>query len=133
MHPGGPSQFYIKRLAGLPGDELRIAPPQLYINGQPASDPRFRRVIEMKEPDYRGYSNASEQIGPGGKPVYYRMNLLGDPESKVQLASKEYFALGDNSFHSSDSRDWGPVPEQNLMGRGVLVYWPFGSHWGLIR
>ena len=123
-HPGGPSQFYIKRLGGTPGDELRIAPPQLFINGQLAGDPRFRRVMEMKEPDYRGYSNGPE----GG-----RFGILGDPEIPFSIPPKNYFALGDNSYHSSDSRDWGPVPEQNIMGRGVIVYWPFARHWGLIH
>ena len=49
------------------------------------------------------------------------------------------FALGDNSYNSSDSRAWGTVPQDNLMGSGFLVYWPFlnnsktGSHFGLIR
>ncbi len=125
MHPGGPSQFYIKRLAGLPGDELRIDPPRLFQNGHLASDPRYLRVIEMKEPGYRGYSN-----GPAGGS---RFGILGDPEIPFTIPPKNYFALGDNSFHSSDSRDWGPVPEQNIMGRGIIAYWPFGAHWGLIR
>jgi signal peptidase I len=44
-----------------------------------------------------------------------------------------YFALGDNSYNSYDSRYWGPVPEENLVGRGLFVYWPFNRHWGLIR
>jgi signal peptidase I len=41
--------------------------------------------------------------------------------------------LGDNSYNSFDGRYWGPVPQQNLVGRGLLVYWPFYPHWGLIR
>jgi signal peptidase I len=44
-----------------------------------------------------------------------------------------YFALGDNSYNSYDSRYWGTVPEANLVGRGLLVYWPFNWHWGIIR
>jgi len=44
-----------------------------------------------------------------------------------------YFALGDNSYHSSDSRYFGPVPEQKVVGRGLVVYWPFIGQWGLIR
>ena len=125
VHPDGPSQFYIKRLGGVPGDELRIDPPRLFQNGKEASDPRYCRVMEMKEPGYRGYSN-----GPEGGP---RFGILGNPDIPFTVPPKNYFALGDNSFHSSDSRDWGPVPEQNIMGRGVIAYWPFGAHWGLIH
>jgi signal peptidase I len=125
LHPGGPSQFYIKRLGGLPGDELRIANPQLFVNGQPAGHPSFRRVIEKKEPGYEGYCN--------GREVGFTSGIMSEPDIAFNVPPKNYFALGDNSYHSSDSRDWGPVPQQNIMGRGVLVYWPFGRHWGLIR
>ena len=81
-------------------------------------------MIEKKEPGYRGYSNGPE----GG-----RFRFLGYPEEPFTLLPKNYFALGDNSYHSSDSRDWGAVPEKNIMGRGVFVYWPFARHFGLIR
>jgi signal peptidase I len=125
LHPDGPSQFYIKRLGGTPGDELRIANPALFINGKLAEEPGFRRVIEKKEPGYAGYCN--------GREVGFTSGILSQPDIPFRVPEKNYFALGDNSYHSSDSRDWGPVPEQNIMGRGVFVYWPFGSHWGRIR
>ena len=44
-----------------------------------------------------------------------------------------YFALGDNSYFSKDSRDFGAVPELNVTGKGLFVYWPFSKRWGLIR
>jgi len=44
-----------------------------------------------------------------------------------------YFAMGDNSFNSSDSRYWGTVPQDNLMGKGLFVYWPFLPHWGFVK
>ncbi len=139
----GPSQYYIKRLAALPGDLLQIRPPELLINGSRAKGRGFERVMSG-ENGYRGYSNESETPpDAAGHTMRFRMNLLGSPEDTFQVPEKNYFALGDNSFHSSDSRDWGrraglstppsAVPQENIMGRGVLVYWPFTSHWGLIR
>jgi signal peptidase I len=116
--PEAGSPFYIKRLAGLPGDRLRIAPPFLYINEKKAEGYGFARVMEAKPP-YRGY-------GPGH-------DYLANPSLSFTVPPDGYFALGDNSYNSYDSRYWGPVPEENLVGRGLFVYWPFNQHWGLIR
>ncbi len=117
LPPGSGSQFFIKRLAGLPGDTLRIESPLLYINGALAKGIGFERVMAMQEPGYKGYESRG---------------LLSDEES-FTLPPKTYFALGDNSYYSLDSRWWGTVPEKNIMGHGLFVYWPFNSHWGVIR
>ena len=116
---GGLTQFYIKRLAAGPGDSVRIDAPNLYVNGQIASEWPLKRVMSSKD-GYRGYAN----IGP---------LLLQRPDQAFDVPQHTYLALGDNSYNSSDSRFWGPVPEQNAVGRGFLVYWPFGQHFGLIR
>lgn len=122
--PGDPEtgehSFYIKRLAGVPGDSLRIDPPILYANGNVAEGFGFARVMAAKPP-YRGY-------GPGPGHGY-----LSDPTKPFTVPAHSYFAMGDNSYNSFDSRYWGPVPEPNLVGRGLFVYWPFTWHWGLIR
>ena len=110
--------FYIKRLAGLPGDQLRIDPPFLYINGKKAQGYGFERVMSARPP-YRGYAPGHE--------------YLSKPDQTYTVPRDGYFAMGDNSYNSYDSRWWGPVPEENLVGRGLLVYWPFNHHWGLIR
>ena len=115
---GDQTQFYIKRLAGLPGDRLRIQPPQLYANGKLAEGYGFARVMGAKD-GYRGY-------GPGHL-------VMSDPTKTYEVPAHAYFAMGDNSYNSFDSRWWGPVPEPNLVGRGLFVYWPFIPHWGLIR
>jgi len=115
---GDQTQFYIKRLAGLPSDTLRIEPPKLYTNGKEAQEFGFKRVMNAKD-GYRGYS-------PGNR-------SLSDPNKTFQVPAHTYFAMGDNSYNSFDSRYWGPVPERNLVGRGLFVYWPFVPHWGLIR
>ena len=58
---------------------------------------------------------------------------LSQPDRTFTVPQDGYFALGDNSYNSYDSRYWGTVPEANLVGRGLLVYWPFNWHWGIIR
>ncbi|GBD37106.1 hypothetical protein HRbin36_02236 [bacterium HR36] len=77
---------------------------------------------------------AFAEEGSYGEPVYYPDRLNGGPRV---FGPDEYFVLGDNSTSSQDSRAWGQVPERLLMGKAVVVYfpfWPFGSsRLGLIR
>ena len=116
--------FYIKRLGGLPGDTLRIDPPLLYVKGADESEEHlahafgFQRVMAARD-GYRGYGAGRE--------------LLSSPDRTFTVPLHSYFALGDNSYNSYDGRYWGPVPEENLVGRGLLVYWPFVPHCGRIR
>jgi signal peptidase I len=88
------------------------------VNGELAKSFGIERVMAA-QPPYRGYSQGQA--------------LLGAPDRTFVLPPKSYFAMGDNSYNSYDSRYWGPVPEENLVGRGLFVYWPFNRHWGFIR
>lgn len=128
--PDGTSQHYIKRLAGLPGDTLRIDAPSLYINGHLAEEPGFQRV-ESKTDGYTGYTN--DPAYTNNRPDLLSMVYLATPSSTVQVPEHAYFALGDNSANSLDSRYWGAVPEENVVGRGLFVYWPFTKHWGFVK
>lgn len=116
------SQHYIKRLAGVPGDDLAVESPLLKINGQVAEEPGFKRVMtgtfSAPQNGYRGYGPARS---------------VGGSYEHVLLRDKQYFALGDNSYNSSDSRVWGVVPEQNIVGPALFCYFPLGRNWGLIR
>lgn len=124
----GKTQHYIKRLTALPGDRLAVEPPNLIINGEKATGPGTARVMSAKN-GYHGYTLPTYQpplqnfVGPGD----------GTRTAEVVVPDKSYMAMGDNSADSFDSRNWGPVPERNLVGPALLVYWPFANHWGLIR
>ena len=126
-NPAQGSQHYIKRLTGIPGDELaiRYGDPALYLDGKPAPEEFIRRVWEGKEMGYRGYGftppNKTNEWSEGS----------GNSQRTYLLRDGRYMALGDNSYNSSDSRMWGSVPESNLVGPALMVYWPF-EHWGNI-
>ncbi|MBE7498542.1 MAG: signal peptidase I [Verrucomicrobiaceae bacterium] len=111
------SQHYIKRLVGVPGDTLEVRPPALWVNGKPAEETGMQRVASMQGLYNRGYGAL----------------LLLSEGRQVRLKDEEYWAMGDNSFNSSDSRYWGSVPERNLVGPGLFCYFPFGRNWGVIR
>lgn len=106
------SQHYIKRIGGVPRDSIEIRPPNLFVNGKPAEETGLARVASQ-EGRYTGYTRQGGRVA-------------------VDLGEEEYWALGDNSGNSSDSRTWGVVPEANIVGRGAFVYYPFGHHFGLV-
>jgi signal peptidase I len=120
------SEDFIKRCVGLAGDLVEVKPPQLFINGKLAEgSPIFAKEFAQID-DYPGYSlypgeDISGSRSPDGKTETY------------YVPTDCYWAMGDNSPHSKDSRDWGGVPKQNLMGRGYFVFWPFTSRWGWIK
>jgi len=106
------SQHYIKRLVGVPGDHVKVAPPGLIINNEEAKEFGMKRVA-AQEGRYTGYV-------PG-------------PTNEFHLGAKEYLAFGDNSSNSSDSRMWGTVKESNIVGSAMFVFYPFGNHFGPIK
>jgi signal peptidase I len=116
------SQHYIKRLAGVPGDYLEVKAPKLFINDREAEEPGFQRVMQGTEfapvEGYRGYADPRK---------------LGGRYSAIELRRGHYFAMGDNSYNSSDSRVWGTVPDRNLVGPALWTYWPLNKHWGPIE
>lgn len=137
---------YIKRLIATPGHKVELigGTPSIrayqnpvtkeilrepishqalvYIDGEKMKAPGVLRV-ESAENGFGGYL-ATNRLAPG------RAVTLDD---KPSTGKSEYWAQGDNSYNSSDSRMWGTVKEYNVVGPAFIALWPFGSgHWGII-
>jgi signal peptidase I len=126
-YPEDPSIDYIKRIIGLPGDFIEFRDKAFYINGE--------AVVRESEGRYQGEGTAVAMTGAR----LYR-ERLGDTEYRVLLESGgfdhdfnyrvpegHYFAVGDNRDNSRDSRFWGPVPEDHLVGRAFLIWMNWDS------
>jgi len=115
--------YYIKRLAGLPGDTLRIQDGHLYIRPKNAND--FRPAEWFNPAFTKVYS------GLGGYQGHMPMGRL---EEGVEFTVPDdcCFALGDNTANSLDSRDWGPLPMKNIIGRALFVFWPISRRIGAV-
>jgi signal peptidase I len=133
--PGLPEgQLYIKRLVALGGEHVRIGNDQhLVIDGKrlDASTPHFENVYNFgpvpKEEQYFGHVNevVAERYGRWGLARLFR-----DETCEHVVAPRHYLAMGDNTMNSSDSRTWGDVPCQNVIGKCWFVYWPFSHRFG---
>lgn len=101
-YPRDRKKDFVKRLAGLPGDTLEIRKGVLIVNGKPMTDPPF------------------------GQHTYYNVEdwEFAKTGQVISVPEGHFFALGDNSAHSADSRQWGFVPKKNMIGKAFMIWWP---------
>jgi signal peptidase I len=107
-------KYYIKRLAGKEGETLEIKDHALLVDGQARDEVAAFVRNAAQEGEYVGYKNIGELAVGASMKV---------PEDK-------FVALGDNSANSADSRYWGYVPQESVVGRAIFIYYPFTKRWG---
>lgn len=120
-YPEHPSEYFVKRVIGVPGDRIKIVRRQVYINGKPLLEP----YVVSKEPypdTYRDNFPAGNRASAHISNRWYREldRLVEDGE--LIVPANCYFVMGDNRDQSLDSRYWGFVPRENIIGRPLVIY-----------
>lgn len=108
-YPQSPSQFFIKRIVGLPGETITITEGQ----------------VVVKNAQHPGGAVLDESS-------YLAPTMRTGGNVSLTLAGDEYFVLGDNREASSDSRSWGALPRHDVIGRVWVRAWPF-TRWGVLH
>ena len=121
-YPVDPRQHFVKRVIGVPGDRLKLVNKKVYINGKPLDEP-YARFIEPPNNVFRDDFPRVDvpAYGLEGKWWLQMRKLVEDGELIVPEGS--YFVMGDNRDDSQDSRYWGFVPQENIIGRPLVIYW----------
>jgi signal peptidase I len=126
-YPKDPSVDYIKRVVGLPGDRIGYYNKILHINGKPiAQVPAGVYVGKGSGVSMSGAGERQEQLGDVQHQILVMPRTPG-LEGEFVVPENEYFVMGDNRDNSNDSRYWGTVPEENLVGKAFRIWMNWDS------
>ena len=100
VSPEDPKKDFVKRLIAFGGEKVEIKDGRILVDGRSLEEPAIKEVY------------------------YYNAGDYGASDKVVTVPPGSYFALGDNSANSRDSRYWGFIPRKNLIGKAMLIYWP---------
>ncbi len=124
--PHDAGTYVVKRIMGLPGDRIHLRNGVVYRNGEALSEPYIDRDDDNPLDSYR---NNFPAIPTNDEPSVYA-NWMVDRDKYVQgddivVPPDHYFAMGDHRGVSLDSRYWGFIPKENVIGRPMFIYWSF--------
>jgi len=132
-YPVDPKQHFVKRVIGLPGERLRLINKKVWINGQPLDE----TYVHFLDPPHTMFHDPNSTfrdnfprvdipaVGMEGKWWLEMRKLVED--GQLIIPEGHYFVMGDNRDDSQDSRYWGFVPRENIIGRPLLIYWSVRS------
>jgi signal peptidase I len=124
-YPGDISQTFVKRVIGVPGDHLRMVERVIYRNGVKLNEPYVYHKLPYEESrdNFPSQSPPYQDGLPGQlQRDMYERNVVN---SEIVVPPGHFFAMGDNRDNSLDSRYWGFVPRENIIGKPLIIYWSY--------
>lgn len=117
---------FIKRVVGLPGDRIRYQNKQIIVNGEPM----VQKLVAQLPPGNPRYQLLQEQLGEINHRIY--KNIGPTPQAREWVVPEgHYFVMGDNRDNSNDSRFWGFVADELVVGKAVLIWMHWDKFWSL--
>lgn len=129
-YPKNPTVDYIKRVIGVPGDRIAYYNKQLYVNGKRVKQVSLGRYQGVGQGEsMTGANHLSEDLS-GVEHSILTQQGMPTVEGVYVVPEGQYFVMGDNRDNSNDSRYWGTVPEQNLVGKAFFIWmnWDWQNH-----
>lgn len=120
--------YLVKRLIGVPGDRLHLHQGVVYINGVAQQNPLEGKQASASDPVFTDEFPAVAPVATGvdGVPAEWAVSFPNHvKDGDLVVPEGQYFMMGDNRHNSLDSRYWGFVPRENILGRPLINYWSF--------
>jgi signal peptidase I len=125
-YPVHPNEHFVKRVVGVPGDRLRLINREVYVNGSHLQEPYVQHVSSRHDV-FRDEFPRLDVLAPGMEGGWWLQMRKLVEDGELIIPEGSYFVLGDNRDDSDDSRYWGFVPRENIVGRPLLIYWSVRS------
>ncbi len=121
-YPVDPSQHFVKRVIGVPGDHIKLVNGQVYVNGTLLREP-YAIHTSLNHDEFRDDFPRLDLPVPGLEENWWVQMQKLVVQGELIVPRDSYFVMGDNRDESLDSRYWGFVPRANIVGRPLVIYW----------
>jgi signal peptidase I len=121
-YPVNPTQHFVKRVIAVPGDRVHLVNRRVYVNGVAMKEPYVHYTSQIPDPFRDDFPRLNRPV-PGLEGAWWLQMKKLVEDGQLIVPEGYYFALGDNRDESLDSRYWGFVPRENIVGRPLLIYW----------